>query len=141
MEWGKPSPAHSTNFTDEVRAIKDLAPDKYYELVREGAALEASKGVQRMVKPLPVENKGDRLVPADAWQQVQGEVSYESLSKDEASALLCGFKRSAYEVPTTGDEGKFGEKRIKENLRLVEIGRASAINELQQQSVANALVL
>ena len=125
----------------QARTIKDLAPDKYYELVREGAALEASKGVQRMVKPLPVENKGDRLVPADAWQQVQGEVSYESLSKDEASALLCGFKRSAYEVPTTGDEGKFGEKRIKENLRLVEIGRASAINELQQQSVANALVL
>ena len=69
------------------------------------------------------------------------EVSHESLTKQQASALLCGFKRSAYEVPTTGDEGRSSEKRIKEDLRLVEIGRASAINELQKQSVPNALVL
>ena len=32
----------------QARTMKDLAPDKYEELVREGAALEASKGVERV---------------------------------------------------------------------------------------------
>lgn len=125
----------------QVRTIKDLAPDKYMELVREGAALEASKGVKRMVKPMPAEDPGDRLVPDDAWRQVRDEVPYDVLTKKEASTRLCGYKRSVYEEPTAGDQGKSSEKRIKDDLRLVGIGRASACSELQQMSVVNALVL
>ena len=68
-------------------------------------------------------------------------MSYETLTKQEASALLCGYKRSAYEEPTTGDEGKSSEKRIKNDLRLVEIGRASACSELHRQGKRQAFAL
>ena len=128
----------------QVRTIKDLAPDKYEALVREGAALEESKGVLRMVKPMPAEDPGDRLVSDDAWRQARGRWPFTAdgrLSKQEASARLCGYKRSVCEHPTSGDEGKSSEKRIKEDLHLVELGRESACAELLQKSKSNALVL
>lgn len=127
----------------QARTIKDLAPDTYNELAREGAELEKTKGVKEMVMKMPPMGDNDRLVSEDMWAQIQRDMTDwdTDVSKQEASQRLCDLKRSVYDEPTAGDMGKANAKRIKQDLRLVELGRQSVLSELQDQSKRNAFVL